>query len=50
MQVRNDKCGTRYMDDQDFQNSAFPILSREIFKTVRAAVPAENPIAPCTKL
>jgi type I restriction enzyme R subunit len=28
---------TRYMGDQDFQGSAFPILAREIFEAVRAA-------------
>ncbi len=27
----NDKIVTRYMDDPEFQNSAFPILAREIF-------------------
>jgi type I restriction enzyme, R subunit len=33
----NDKIVTRYMADQDFQNSAYPILAREIFEAVRAA-------------
>ena len=28
----NDKIVTRYMADQDFQGSAFPILAREIFR------------------
>lgn len=32
----NDKIVTRYMADQDFQGSAFPILAREIFDAVRA--------------
>ena len=32
----NDKIVTRYMADQDFQGSAFPILAREIFEAVRA--------------
>jgi type I restriction enzyme, R subunit len=31
----NDKIVTRYMSDQDFQGSAFPILAKEIFDTVR---------------
>jgi type I restriction enzyme R subunit len=31
----NDKIVTRYMADQDFQSSAFPILAREIFEAVR---------------
>jgi type I restriction enzyme R subunit len=32
----NDKIVTRYMDDAEFQNTAFPILAREIFDAVRA--------------
>lgn len=32
----NDKIVTRYMADQEFQGSAFPILAREIFQAVRA--------------
>jgi len=32
----NDKIVTRYMADQEFQGSAFPILARDIFETVRA--------------
>ena len=35
----NDKIVTRYMADQEFQGSAFPILAREIFDAVRAKVP-----------
>ena len=31
----NDKIVTRYMADQEFQGSAFPILAKEIFETVR---------------
>ena len=31
----NDSTVTRYMADQEFQQSAFPILAREIFETVR---------------
>src|SRR5439155_24992329 len=30
----NDKIVTRYMDDQEFQNSAFPILAREILESI----------------
>ncbi|MFI5397518.1 MAG: type I restriction endonuclease subunit R [Candidatus Binatia bacterium] len=36
----NDKIVTRYMADREFQGSAFPILAKEIFDAVRAAVPA----------
>ena len=32
----NDKIVTRYMADHDFQGSAFPILAREIFESIRA--------------
>ncbi|MHB9117089.1 MAG: type I restriction endonuclease subunit R [Burkholderiales bacterium] len=32
----NDRIVTRYMDDVDFQRTAFPILAREIFEAVRA--------------
>ena len=32
----NDKIVTRYMDDQEFQNSAFPILAKDIFESIRA--------------
>ena len=32
----NDKIVPRYMADQEFQGSAFPILAREIFEAVRA--------------
>lgn len=32
----NDEIVTRYMDDQEFQNLAFPILAKEIFETIRA--------------
>ncbi len=31
----NDKIVTRYMDDPDFQNSAFPILAREILAAIQ---------------
>ena len=32
----NDKIVTRYMDDGEFQRTAYPILSREIFEAIRA--------------
>ena len=32
----NDKIVTRYMEDPEFQGSAFPILAREIFDAIRA--------------
>ncbi len=32
----NDQIVTRYMDDKEFQASAFPILAREIFEAVRS--------------
>jgi type I restriction enzyme R subunit len=41
--AENDKIVTRYMVDQDFQGTAFPILAREIFDAVRAARPAPSP-------
>jgi hypothetical protein len=31
-----DEIVTRCMDDQEFQNFAFPILTREIFEVIRA--------------
>lgn len=31
----NDRIVTRYMDDQEFQNTTFPLLARAIFETVR---------------
>jgi len=34
--AENDKIVTRYMADQEFQGSAFPILAREIFESVRS--------------
>ena len=36
--AENDKIVTRYMADSDFQGSAFPILARQIFETIRAGV------------
>ena len=35
----NDEIVTRYMDDAEFQNTAFPILAREICDAVRAQAP-----------
>jgi type I restriction enzyme R subunit len=35
----NDKIVTRYMDDREFQGSAFPILAREIFEAIRGGKP-----------
>jgi type I restriction enzyme, R subunit len=32
----NDRIVARYLDDQEFQGAAFPILAREIFETIRA--------------
>jgi type I restriction enzyme, R subunit len=37
--AENDEIVTRYMEDRDFQGSAFPILAREIFESVRAGAP-----------
>lgn len=37
--AQNDKIVTRYMADQDFQASAFPILAREIFEAIRKPEP-----------
>ena len=34
--TENDKIVTRYMDDGDFQRTAFPILSKEIFEAIHA--------------
>jgi type I restriction enzyme, R subunit len=31
----NEKIVTRYMDDPEFQNAAFPILAKAIFAAVR---------------
>ena len=33
--AENDKIVTRYMDDEEFQNVAFPILAQEIFDVIR---------------
>ncbi|MDZ4800406.1 MAG: hypothetical protein SGI92_19790, partial [Bryobacteraceae bacterium] len=38
----NDKIVTRYMADQDFQSSAFPILAKEIFEAVRGRTAAQD--------
>ena len=34
--AENDQIVTRYMEDKEFQSSAFPILAREIFEAVRS--------------
>jgi type I restriction enzyme R subunit len=34
--AENDKIVTRYMDDQQFQDAAFPILAKEIFEAIQA--------------
>ena len=34
----NDQLVTRYLEEKDFQASAFPILAREIFRTVRSEI------------
>jgi type I restriction enzyme R subunit len=33
----NDKIVTRYLDDAEFQNAAYPILSKAIFDSIQAA-------------
>jgi type I restriction enzyme, R subunit len=38
----NDRIVTRYMDDGDFQRTAFPILAREIFDAIHAAQAPEG--------
>jgi type I restriction enzyme R subunit len=38
----NDAIVTRYMGDKEFQGSAFPILAREIFETVRGRRSAQG--------
>lgn len=40
--AENDKIVTRYMDDGEFQRTAFPILAREIFDAIHAAQPPED--------
>jgi type I restriction enzyme, R subunit len=35
----NDKIVTRYMADNEFQGTAFPILAKEIFQTIRERTP-----------
>lgn len=39
----NDRIVTRYMDDEEFQTSAFPILAREIFESVKSRQVEERP-------
>jgi hypothetical protein len=38
-----DKIVTRYMDDGDFQRTAFPILAKEIFEAVHASQASAEP-------
>ena len=40
----NDKIVTRYMDDAEFQNSAFPILAREIFNALKSIEVVATPL------
>jgi type I restriction enzyme R subunit len=37
--AENDKIVTRYMADHEFQDSAFPILAREIFEAIQRGKP-----------
>ena len=39
----NDKIVTRYMADQEFQGTAFPMLAREIFDAVRSKASTAGP-------
>jgi type I restriction enzyme, R subunit len=41
--AENDKIVTRYMADQLFQSSAFPVLAKEIFDAVRAEAAVTSP-------
>lgn len=41
--AENDAIVTRYMSDQEFQGSAFPLLAREIFTAVREAAAGADP-------
>jgi len=41
--AENDKIVTRYMSDQQFQGSAFPLLAKQIFEAVRSRA---NPASP----
>ena len=45
----NDKIVTRYMADQEFQGSAFPILAKEIFETVRQSESDSKGTPPSSK-
>lgn len=38
----NDKIVTRYMADNDFQGTAFPILAKEIFEAIRERAEEEK--------
>jgi type I restriction enzyme R subunit len=32
----NDHIVSRYMDDQEFQNTVFPLLAKDIFETINS--------------
>ncbi len=40
----NDKIVTRYMDDQDFQNAAYPVLAKAIFEAIRSSEEASGAV------
>ena len=40
--AENDKIVTRYMDDGEFQRTAFPILAKEIFEAVHASQKSDD--------
>jgi len=39
----NDQIVTRYMEDQQFQDSAFPILSKDIYDSIQSVETAKSP-------
>jgi type I restriction enzyme R subunit len=39
--TENDKIVTRYMSDKDFQGSAYPLLAKEIYHTIRGTDPMD---------
>jgi type I restriction enzyme R subunit len=45
----NDKIVTRYMADNDFQGTAFPILAKEIFEAIRERAEAESETVSSTR-
>ncbi len=40
--AENDQIVTKYMDDDDFQKTVFPILAREIYKDIREREPVQK--------